>query len=212
MRQILIRLLCVCIALTWLPTGSHAVETGTGWHGFKGGASHTGFVDQTMDRTLGLQWRYFFGGDYIEPIQVWGENLYFLDRTGLLYSLKRADSSVNYKVQAVKNRNVIGLDSSDKMVFISSGPTFSRTRGEARDMSTMITALDKETGVKIWEVKYQTMMMTAPVVQGEKVYIAIGMMDTNFTKTLGGHVYCLNAADGSVLFDTQTEEYAFGSL
>ena len=68
MRQILIRLLCVCIALTWLPTGSHAIETGTGWHGFKGGAGHTGFVDQTMDRTLGLQWRYFFGGDAIQHV------------------------------------------------------------------------------------------------------------------------------------------------
>ncbi len=211
MKKILLSLLCFFIIVTWIPGNPmKAAGSETGWHGYKGNPGHTGFVDQKMDRTLGMQWRYFFGGDYIEPIQVWGENLYFLDRTGMLYSLKRTDSALNYKVQVAKNRNVIGMDSSETMVFISSGPTFTRSRGEARDMSTLLTALDLQTGKKVWETKYTTMMMTAPVVFLDRVYVAIGLFDTNFTKTQGGHLYCLNTADGTVVFDAQTEEYAFG--
>jgi outer membrane protein assembly factor BamB len=124
--------------------------------------------------------------------------------------LKRADCSLNYKVEVAKNRQIIGMDSSDGLIFIASGAGFARSRGQARDTSSLLTVVEKLSGKKIWEKKFTTMMLTAPLVSNGKVYIANGMLDTNFTKTVGGHLFCLNGSDGTVVFDTEVEEYAFG--
>lgn len=212
MKKLMISVLCGLLLTAWIPDNRIFADSVYGWHGFKGNPGHTGFIDQTMDRTLGLQWRYFFGGDYIEPIQVWGDNIYFLDRSGFLSSLKRTDCTLNYKVEVAKSRNIIGIDSSETMIFISSGAAFTRSRGETREITSSLIALELSTGKRVWEVKYPTMMMTAPIVYSDKVYVAIGLMDTNFTKTLGGHLYCLNIPDGSIVFDTEIEEYAFGRI
>lgn len=180
------------------------------WHGFKGDSGHTGYTDQKMDRKLGLQWRFFFSGDYIEPIQVFSDNVYFLDRNCFLYSVKREDSSVNYKKSVATNRSIIGLDASDKYIYVVTGPSFSRDRRNPGEMACIISAWDREKGEKIWENKYPTMMATSPVVIGDTVYFATGLLDPNNTKTVGGDIYFLNGSNGSEINVTHIEEYAFG--
>lgn len=185
-------------------------EPSSTWHGFKGNSGHTGYIDQKMDKKLGMQWRFFFGGDYIEPVQVFSDSIYFLDRTGFLYSLNRVDSTVNYKVSVVTNRTIIGLDASESYIFVVTGPAFARDRRNPGEMSCIISAFKRTSGEKIWEKKYSTFMASSPVIVGEYVYFATGSMDPNFTKTVGGDLYCLNGEDGEEIFVSHVEEYAFG--
>jgi outer membrane protein assembly factor BamB len=192
------------------PVTRSIADTKENWHGFKGDSGHTGFIDQKMDRKLGMQWRFFFGGDYIEPIQVFSDNIYFLDRSGFLYSLKREDSTVVYKVSVVTNRTIIGLDASENYIFVVTGPAFARDRRNPGETSCIISAFKRTSGEKIWEKKYSTFMASSPVIVGDYVYFATGSVDPNFTKTVGGDLYCLNGSDGEEIFVSHVEEYAFG--
>jgi hypothetical protein len=209
--KICILVILIACIVSFSITPISFADTTDNWHGFKGDSGHTGFIDQKMDKKLGLQWRFFFAGDYLTPIQVFGDSLYFLDRTGYLYSIKREDSTQNYKVSVVTTRTIIGLDCSDKYIFVATGPAFSRNRQQnAQDSSCLIIAYNRLTGEKIWENKYDGSMITTPIADSNVVYFAIGKTNTTNSKTTGGDLFCLNGLNGEVVYDSQVEEYAFG--
>lgn len=182
-------------------------DSGPYWHGFKGDSGHTGFSDIKMDKKLALQWRYFYRGDYINPIQLYGENLYFLDRSGFLYSIQTKDSKENYKIAISENRMVFGIDIDNKYIFVTTGPVYSR-RGIS-DMSCYLTALKRENGEKAWSVKYDSIVSSPPVIWNGRVYCSIGKVDPSFSKTTGGNVYGYDEDTGKEQLNFEIEEYAF---
>jgi len=177
------------------------------WHGYKGDAGHTGFVNQKMDKKLALQWRYFFGGDYVNPLQIFGNDLYFLDRSGFLYSIQKKDATENFKVSISEDRMVFGIDMNATYIFVTTGPVYSR-RGIS-DMSCFLTALDRESGEKVWSIKYDSIVCSPPVTYGSQVYCAIGKLDPTYTKTAGGNIYGYDMETGKETIGYEIEDFAF---
>jgi outer membrane protein assembly factor BamB len=206
LKRILVLLMVTLLSVSYL-TNSKGAPLNNYWHGYKGDSGHTGFVDQKMDKKLALQWRYFFRGDYVNPLQIFGDNLYFLDRSGFLYSLQKKDATENYKIPISENRMVFGIDINESYIFVTTGPVFSR-RG-ITDMSCYLTALKRESGEKMWSVKYDSFVCSPPVVWGSVVYCAIGKIDPTFSKTAGGNIYGYDSDTGKETLSFEIEEYAF---
>lgn len=192
-------------------------DSGSYWHGFKGDGCHSGFVNQKMDRKLAMQWRYFFQGDLLSPIQIYGDSLYFLDRTGTVNSISKLDAAENYryklnqekdkkKQEEEDNRIVMGIDVCEKFVFVTLGPILSRKK---IDLTCFLVALDRKTGEKVWNIKYDCAIATPPLVFSNRVYIATGILDATFSKSLGGDLFCYDVDTQEELLDVKLEEYGF---
>jgi len=177
------------------------------WHAYKGDTSHTGFYDQSSDRKLALHWRYFFRGDYANPLQVVGDKIFFLDRSGFVCCINRTDGSELYRVQVDEKRLILGLDVSHDQVVVSTGPIFSR-RG-IEEISCVLFAFSIQNGEKLWQKKIDVILITPPIVANGKIWIASGKLDPTFSKTAGGDLICINSLDGEILYQTEVEEYAF---
>jgi hypothetical protein len=171
-KQILVFVLCFLVGV-----GHTFAEGENFWHGFKGDGRHSGFVNQKMSNKLALQWRYFFKGDFLFPLQLYGEDIYFLDRTGSINSIHRADATENYTVNVNQDkidknpdeatRFVFGIDVCEKYIFVTLGPLFTRKK---IDLSCYLVALDRKTGKKEWEQKYDCILATPPVVFSNHVW------------------------------------------
>lgn len=214
-KRVLIGIVVICFLLSNGQKYSFA-EGENFWHGFKGNGRHSGFVDQKMSNKLALQWRYFFKGDFLFPIQLYGDDIYFLDRTGAINSIKRVDASVNYQVRVnvedgkkpveEENRFVLGIDVCDKFVFVTIGPLFTKKK---IDLTCFLIALDRTTGKKVWYIKYDCLIATPPVVFSNHVYLATGKLDATFSKTTGGDLYCYDVDTQEETFHVSMEDFAF---
>jgi outer membrane protein assembly factor BamB len=215
MKKIVMTLLLFCLLLTNGQNLSFA-EGEAYWHGYKGDGRHSGFVDRKMSNKMALQWRYFFKGDFLFPVQIFGDDIYFLDRTGAINSIKKLDATENYQVRVKvdeskkqtdeENRFVLGIDVCDQFVFVTLGPLFTRKK---MDLTCYLVALDRTTGKKVWQVKYDCLIATPPVVFSNRVYVATGKLDSTFTRTAGGNLYSYDISTQEEILNVSLEDFAF---
>jgi len=177
------------------------------WHAFKGDNAHTGFSDQETEKNMALQWRYFFRGDYANPLQVIQDKIYFLDRSGFVCCINRKDGSENFRIKVDEKRMILGMDISSDIIAVSTGPVISR-RG-IEEISCIVFAYSIQTGEALWQKKIDVLLITPPIIENNKIWIASGKLDPTFTKTAGGDLICLNVQDGEELSNTSVEDYAF---
>ena len=190
-----------------LPMERSIAESSIFWHAYKGDTAHTGQYDHLSDKKLALHWRYFFRGDYANPLQVVDDKIFFLDRSGFVCCINRMDGSEVFRVQADEKRLILGMDISRDVIVVATGPIFSR-RG-IEEISCVLYAFSLQSGEKLWQKKINVILVTPPIISGNKVWIASGKLDPTFSKTTGGDLICLNTQDGEVLYQTEVEDYAF---
>ncbi|MCK5848559.1 MAG: PQQ-binding-like beta-propeller repeat protein [Caldisericia bacterium] len=177
------------------------------FHGFKGNNQHSGYVDLETSNKISMLWRYFFYGDYITNIQVYGDQIFFADHSGYVHSINAKDASTNWKYPLEEKRYVAGIDISLERMYITFGPIFSR-RG-IEDDSSLIYAVDLKTGKEVWHKRIeQELMVSPPLVDGDLVYVASGRMNSTFTKTAGGKISCFDTK-GDVIQTFEIEEFSF---
>lgn len=189
------------------PVSRVSAETILFWHAFKGNTAHTGYIDQETDRKMALQWRYFFRGDYANPLQVVQDKIYFLDRSGFVCCVNRKDGSEEFRVKVDEKRMILGMDISSDIIVVSTGPVISR-RG-IEEISCIVFTYSIHSGELLWSKKIDVLLITPPVIENEKIWIASGKLDPTFTKTAGGDLICLSANDGEEISMTSVEDYAF---
>ncbi len=200
-------LLIQMVAIGSFGTIAQATSEKVFWNSFKGNHANSGFFNHVTENKLVLQWRHFFRGDYVMPLQVVGDAMYYVDRSGFLCAVDRSTGSEIYRIRIHPERVVTGVDVSANHVVAVMGPAAGR--GRSPDMSNLIITFDRKTGKKLWEKTIEVMMMTHPVLTEKRLFLATGKVDETFTRTTGGSMICLNIETGEIEWQRDLDNYAF---
>ncbi len=182
-------------------------EEAVSWNSYKGNHAHSGFYNQTTENKLSLQWKHYFRGDYVLPIQVVQDTFYYVDRSGFLCAANRSDGSEIYRVRIHPERSVVGVDVSNDFIVAVMGPVVGRRSNE--NLTSMLSLFDRKTGKKIWEKIYEVTMMTNPVLVNNTLFFGTGKLDVTMGKTIGGMMLCLDVPSGETRWQIDLEDYAF---
>jgi outer membrane protein assembly factor BamB len=153
-----------------------------GWPQFRGNHQNTGVSTSPLPATFKVLWTYEAGESIESSAAIYGGTVFVGSQKGELVALDLESGSVKWKYST---KEPIGESSP----CVGNGAVF------IGDLSGVVHAVNINDGKGLWTYKTGDEIKSSPVLVGDRVLI--GSYD--------GHLYCLSARNGSMLWKVRTD-------